>query len=68
MTSPNYVCVLRECALLRLCYFHIVPEYRAHKGHANNELNYFPTIPNNNIVDAQMCDVITTPVSPVLWS
>jgi hypothetical protein len=59
---------LRGCALLRLCYFHILPEYRAIRDHANNALNYFPTIRNNNVVGAQMCDVVATPVPPTLRS
>jgi len=56
MTSPSYVCVFAcvlacvyVCACvcvrararaLRLCYFHILPEYRAFRSHANNALNY----------------------------
>jgi len=59
---------LRACALLRLCYFHILHEYRAVRVHAKNALNYFLTIRNNNVMGAQMCDVVTTPVSPKLRS
>jgi hypothetical protein len=59
---------LHACALLRLCCFHILPEYCAIRVHANNALNYFPTIRNNNVVGAQMCDVVATPVSSTLRS
>jgi hypothetical protein len=68
MTSQNMFVFLRACALLRLCYLHILPEYRAIRGHSNNALNYFLTIRNNNVVGAQMCDVVAIPVLPTLRS
>jgi hypothetical protein len=55
-------------ALLRLLYFHILPEYRTIRSHVNNALNYFPTIRIENVVGTQMCDVVATPVSPTLLS
>jgi hypothetical protein len=61
MTLQNMFVFLCACAFLHLCYLHILPEYHAIRGHTNNALNYFLTISNNNVVGAQMCDVVAIP-------
>ena len=64
-----YVCERSlSLSLLRLCHFHIPPEYRTNRSHDYNTLNYFPTIHIDNVVGAVMCDVLATPVSPTLRS
>lgn len=60
--------ILRACALLHLCYSDILPDYHAIRGHAKKALKYSLTICNNNVVGAQMCDVVATPLSPMLRS
>ena len=81
MISSGYVCLYLcvyvcmwarslslSLSLLRLCHFHIPPEYRTNRSHDYNTLNYFPTIHIDNVVGAVMCDVLATPVSPTLRS